>query len=466
MDDSVLALLRDQVAGIFIGAIFLFVGLAGSAIAAIRGRGGVRILVWFGIFNSMYGARLLAQTEAAFHVLPRSLWASRPYVIWIITYLILIPALLFWMELSLGRLRRILQITAILASLVGVAGVCFVIVTGHPDTFLYNNLLVIWSFLIVGIVNVIPRLAKKYLVVQSPVSAIGTMVLAIAVIYTNLKIFNLPSSNYLEPIAFAIFVFSLGYVTVEKLSADERRLLSIESELEVAREIQNSILPSGTPDLKRLRIHAAYLPMTAVAGDFYEFIPVDENRLGILVADVSGHGVPAALIAAMIKMAMQSVIACAEDPAAVLRGLNQSLSGQLRGQFVTAAYLWLDTEVGKGLYSAAGHPPLLLYRDGKMQSIESNGLLFGVTKHADYPVHELSLEVGDRFLLYTDGVVEAENAAGESFGDSKLEQVVRDNQSQSPGELSKRMLDEVRRWQPASVTQQDDITLLIVDVMQ
>ena len=414
----------------------------------------------------MYGARLLAQTEAAFHVLPRSLWASRPYVIWIITYLIIVPALLFWMELSLGGLRRILQITVIAASLAGVAGVCLVIVTGHPDKFIYNNLLVIWSFLIVGIVNVIPSLAKKYLVVQSPVSAIGTMVLAIAVIYTNLKIFNLPSSDYLEPIAFAIFVFSLGYVTVEKLSADERRLLSIESELEVAREIQNSILPSGTPDLKRLRIHAAYLPMTAVAGDFYEFIPVDENRLGILVADVSGHGVPAALIASMVKMAMQSVMACAEDPGAVLRGLNLSLSGQLRGQFVTAAYLWLDTEVGRGLYSAAGHPPLLLYRDGKMQSIESNGLLFGVTKHSDYPVYELSLEAGDRILLYTDGVVEAENIAGESFGDSKLEQVVRENHSQPPGELSQRMLDEVRRWQPVSVTQQDDITLLIVDVIQ
>jgi len=100
-----------------------------------------------------------------------------------------------------------------------------------------------------------------------------------------------------------------------------------------------------------------------------------------------------------------------------------------------------------------------------MQGIESNGLLFGVTKHCDYPVYELSLEAGDRFLLYTDGVVEAENAAGESFGDSKLEQVVRENRSQSPGESSQRILDEVRRWQPVSVTQQDDITLLIVDVM-
>ncbi len=118
--------------------------------------------------------------------------------------------------------------------------------------------------------------------------------------------------------------------------------------------------------------------MEAVAGDFYEFIAVDENRTGILVADVSGHGVPAALIAAMIKVAMQSVMHCAHDPGEVLRELNRILSPQLRAQLVSAAYLWLDTENRVGSYSAAGHPPLLHWREGKLERIESNGVLFGV----------------------------------------------------------------------------------------
>src|ERR1700747_3760641 len=98
--------------------------------------------------------------------------------------------------------------------------------------------------------------------------------------------------------------------------------------------------------------------MAAVPVDFYDFIPVDEKRMGILVADVTGHGVPAALIASMIKVAMQSVMACADEPGEVLRGLNRILYGLLRDQFVSAAYLWLDTGNCKGLYSAAGHPPL------------------------------------------------------------------------------------------------------------
>ena len=132
----------------------------------------------------------------------------------------------------------------------------------------------------------------------------------------------------------AVLLFSFGYVALQTVLASERRLLAIKSELAIAREIQASILPSVVPETSRLRVAAAYHPMTAVAGDFYDFVPVDKNRVGFLIADVSGHGVPAALIASMIKVAMQSVEPCARDPQAVLHGFNRALSRQLRGQLV------------------------------------------------------------------------------------------------------------------------------------
>ena len=204
--------------------------------------------------------------------------------------------------------------------------------------------------------------------------------------------------------------------------------------------------------------------MTAVAGDFYEFVPVDENRVGVLVADVSGHGVPAALIASMIKVAMQSVVTCARAPADVLRGLNRILSGQLHDQFVTAAYLFIDTENRRAAYSAAGHPPLLRSRGDKLERIESNGIVFGVVPDPDYPVCEMPINPGDRFLLYTDGVIEPENASGDSFGDCKLDQIVRHNQSRPATELVDQLLSEIHHWQPPSLAQQDDITLIIIDV--
>ena len=166
----------------------------------------------------------------------------------------------------------------------------------------------------------------------------------------------------------------------------------------------------------------------------------------------------------MIKVAMQSVVSRADDPPEVLRGLNRTLSAQLRGQFVTAAYLWLDTEIRKASYSAAGHPPLLRWSGGRLERIESNGLLFGVSPDSDYPVCDLPLNPGDRFRIYTDGVTEPENVEGDSFGDGKLEQVVRNNQSRPPSDLSDQLLFELRRWQPASATQHDDITLIVIDV--
>jgi len=167
----------------------------------------------------------------------------------------------------------------------------------------------------------------------------------------------------------------------------------------------------------------------------------------------------------MIKVAMQSVVKCADDPSSVRRGVERALSGQLRGQFVSAAYLWPDTENRKALYSAAGHPPLLRWSQSKLESTQSNGLISGVESGCDYPVCEMSITTGDRFLLYTDGLIEPENTNGESFGDRRLEEIVLDNQSRPPSELSDRLLSELRHWQAASTTQQDDITLIVIDVL-
>lgn len=468
MEEQVLTVVRDQVGAIALGTVLMFVGVMAFAIAAIRGRGAVRILVWFGLLSLLWGVRIMASVPAAFSVLPPSLWSSRLAVIAILSYVTVIPALLFFLELSRGGLRRWLQMMLVADLVICLAGIYSVLFTGSPYRYIrFSNVLVIGLVLIVATVIWVPSLSLRFGFPRHWVSQLGLLGTGLATLYTNLTGFlHLPEHGFIEPVAFAIFVFTLGYVLVERIVSDGRRLLSIESELAIARDLQSSTLPSGVPDITSLRISAAYLPATAVAGDFYEFIPVDRHRVGFLIADASGHGVVAALIAAMIKVAMQSLVSCAQQPGEVLRGLNRILGGQLRGQLVSAAYLWLDTEKGHASYSAAGHPPLLCWRQGRLDWIESNGLLIGVIPDPDYPVCEFSLNAGDRFLLYTDGVVEPENAAGVSFGDSRLEEVIRSNRSKSPMELSSQIMTEIRRWQPASMTQQDDITLIVVDVAQ
>ena len=457
-----LPMVRDQFAGIALGSVFLVTGIAASCIAAVRSLRAARFLfLWQGIFAALYGARvLLRDTPPVLSLLPKSTWHFRLYAASMITYLIVIPALFFWLALSRGRLRLIFQATLAAAFGIATAGITAGLTTGSLDRFIsWNSVLSIWTLLVLMVVNAVPSLAKRFLTFQSPVAAFGVLISAAGAIYTNLMVVlgHVPNAA-LEPLAIALFFVSLVWVAAQKLIADQRRLLSIENELAIAREIQTSILPDGSPGLEGLRISAAYRPMTDVAGDFYDFVPIDKNRVGFLIADVSGHGVPAALIAAMIKVAMQSAVPCADDPGAVLSALNRSLSGQLRGRFVSASYLLIDRENGKALYSAAGHPPLLHWREGKLERIESNGIVFGVMPDPDYPVRDMAIRPGDRFLLYTDGLIEPENARGESFGERRLEQVLRDHRERSPSELLDQLLGEIRTWQRASQPQQDDIT--------
>jgi sigma-B regulation protein RsbU (phosphoserine phosphatase) len=462
------AITRDQLADIMFGTLFLFLGLAACAFAAVRRREEVRLLVWLGAWSAMYGAQLLTGSPAVVGVLPHGIQRTVPFLWTASVYLQLPVALIAWLELSIGRVRVFLQAMALLSVSIGIAGIGFFLMTGsHNKLLVYNKFLAAVALLVLVVVVSMPQLTHKFLVLPNrAVVVVGTLTFALEGLHYNLSwAFHYKTTTITGSLAFAALLFSFGYVAVRILLAKERRLSSIENELEIAREIQTSILPSGNPELKNLRIATAYRPMTAVAGDFYDFIAVDQNRTGILVADVTGHGIPAALIASMIKVAMQSVRHCAHEPEEVLRGLNRILSPQLRAQLVSAAYLWLDTENGVASYSGAGHPPLLHWREHDVERIESNGLLLGVMPEPEYPVWDIHIKPGDHFLLYTDGVIEAQNAHGDMFGDSKLEEVIRGNHSRLASEFLNQLLSEIGHWQTAAVDQQDDITLIVVDIV-
>jgi sigma-B regulation protein RsbU (phosphoserine phosphatase) len=468
LQDQALAVLRSQFTDIVFGTVFLLVGFAACGIAAMYRRSGVRVLVFLGVWSAMYGARPLADSMTKMGILPHWFQAGVPYMDTVILYLILVVATLAWMELTAGKLRSFLKVVTVVGMVIGLAGIVYFIFTGVDDRLiLYNHLLATCSLAVLVTVVAVPGLSRKFLVIQDRgVLLVGTLVFAVEALYVNLsRPLRYPSSSLWDDLGFAVLLFSFGYVALRNVIGNQWRLQAIEKELAIAREIQTAIIPSHTPELSNLRITAAYRPMTYVAGDFYDFISVDQHRVGLLVADVSGHGVPAALIASMIKVATRSIVPCAHDPREVLRGLNRALSGQLRNQFVTASYLWIDTENHTALYSAAGHPPLLRWREGKLERIESNGLLFGVMPEPDYPVCDMPIIPGDRFLLYTDGLTEPENSRGIPFGDRKLEQVIRRNQSCPASDLADQLFAEIRDWQPATDTQQDDITLIIADVI-
>lgn len=468
-EDAVLQELHTQLTDIVLGTVFLSIGATACAIAAIRRRAGVGILVWWGIWSGLYGLQTLHGAPAALAVLPRSLQSVAPYVNTAVAYLVLVAALLAWHELALGKLRSLIRMEVAAALAIALLGISTFVLGGADDTWMfYNNLLAVFAALTLLIAFLLPGFSRFLVLPNSSILTGSTLIFAVGVLYTNLSTFlHYRVVPVLDSFSFAALLLSLGYVALEIMLTHERRLLSIETELETARQIQASILPARVPELENLRIAASYLPMASVAGDFYHFFRPDNHHLGILVADVSGHGVPAALISSMIKVALQSVTASAHDPAQVLGGLNRILSSEASGQIASAAYVWIDAENRNALYSAAGHPPLLCWRNdcGEIQHIESNGLLFGITPDSEYPVCNVPLKPSDRLLLYTDGITETENAAGEAFGDRKLEEVVCNHRLQPAAELSVQVLSALQRWRPAAVSQQDDITLIVVDVL-
>jgi phosphoserine phosphatase RsbU/P len=244
----------------------------------------------------------------------------------------------------------------------------------------------------------------------------------------------------------------------------ERQLQTIQGEMDTAREIQLSILPREIPTIKGLDIAARYIPMTSVAGDFYDFLPIDEKRIGILVADVSGHGMPAALISSMLKIALDGQAACATDPARVLAGLNHALCGKFKGHFVTAAYVVVDTERQSLLYAGAGHPPLVIMDQSARQArhFTENGLFLGFFPQATYTAVEIPFKAGDWGVLYTDGIVEMTDPSEEQFGLDRLKQFLQDHHDLSPGQFVDALLEELSRWscRASSWDPDDDVTLL------
>lgn len=245
------------------------------------------------------------------------------------------------------------------------------------------------------------------------------------------------------------------------------QLLALNNELEMAREIQLSILPHTLPKLPGLDIAARFLPMNSVAGDFYDFIQIDDKHLGILIADVAGHGLPSALIASMLQVALSAQVAYASEPEKVLWGLNKALCGKFTQNFVTAAYVYVDLEKNLMRYAGAGHPPILQYRSStaKTAQVLENGIVLGVFDEATYQTLEFALEPGDRHVLYTDGILEAASPASELYGAERFMRFMEKNHVLNAEQFADTFLRELANWrgQSGDQGQQDDITLLLFD---
>lgn len=241
----------------------------------------------------------------------------------------------------------------------------------------------------------------------------------------------------------------------------ERRRL--ERELAIARDIQRSFLPSRAPDVPGFDLAGTSISHDQVGGDYYDFIPVSETRLGLAIADVSGKGIPAALIMAGFRMSLLAEIRNEFAIRAVMRKVSLLLHESTeRDKFVTAFYGVLDWKNGVLIFSNAGHnPPMLVHRDGTCEKLTEGGVALGVLPDARYEERPIMVNPGDVLVLYTDGVSEAENVRGEQFGEQRLEDLVRRCAHLKAAEILDRIVAAVTDW-AGERGATDDLTLIVV----
>ena len=257
-------------------------------------------------------------------------------------------------------------------------------------------------------------------------------------------------------------------VTVERARLTrellERRRL--EKELAIAREIQASFLPEAPPTLPGIDLAGTTITHDEVGGDYYDFIPVSDSRLGIAIADVSGKGIPAALIMAGFRMSLLAEVRNEFAIRAVMRKVNSLLHESTdRDKFVTAFYGLLDHRNRVLTFSNAGHnPPILFRHEGKIQYLSEGGVALGVLADATYEERPIALRPGDVLLFYTDGVSEAESPSGEQFGVQRIEQLVAASPEADAATIMRSLVARVQEWSAGG--QSDDLTLVVLKVAE
>ena len=247
-------------------------------------------------------------------------------------------------------------------------------------------------------------------------------------------------------------------------SRDE--LVAIRRELGVAARMQESILPTDFPTDPRYEIHATMTPALEVGGDFYDFFKLEDGRMGIVMADVSGKGVPAALFMMVSRTLMKGTAIGEADPAKALAEVNRLLvESNEESMFVTLFYASFDPAEGRMEFANGGHNlPYVVKHNGEVHQIDcDSGVVLAVLPGFEFPGGTLELEPGDVVFFYTDGITEAMNEDGEEFGDDALADMLGEVAGRDAATISERVVEAVR-LHAGEAPQSDDITCLCLRV--
>lgn len=293
-------------------------------------------------------------------------------------------------------------------------------------------------------------------------------------------------------IAFFLFALGLGYkiqtikqeqekakediiqmqkIAIENIKMNQKQqemLVAMNQELKIARDIHQSILPQFVPQIPGVSIHVTYIPMAEIGGDMYEFYYNPQtNELGIFIADVAGHGIPAALLSSILKAAFSFHKNYYKEPDKFLKNINASIVSMENNQMASAAYLYLDLKNKTASYANSGHPPLLVWRR-KKKTIESyfpEGKMIGWLPDSGNKISKLTFESGDKFYLYTDGITEVRKTLTQIWGEDNLVNFLREYANVPVEEMVKDLLQTLRDFSGKENGFEDDISFIVIEIL-
>jgi two-component system, sensor histidine kinase ChiS len=258
-----------------------------------------------------------------------------------------------------------------------------------------------------------------------------------------------------------------GLLQLKKSVKDRAELNLIKREISIAQNIQKLLLGYKKPDIENISLTLRYFPMYEIGGDFYEITPIDENRIGILIADVSGHGIPAAFISGMLKVICNFHSKSAQNPAEFMQKINDAIYNFVEEQFITACYSVIDLKEMKIIQSNAGHWPMVIFRKTTSELIINfeNKMPLGCTLDEKYDNKEYDLKINDRLIFYTDGIIEIKNIENKMFGDRNFFRLIKAIGNYKLEDFADKIIETIKRWRNSpDGTFSDDVTLLAVDI--
>ncbi|MCZ8157482.1 MAG: PP2C family protein-serine/threonine phosphatase [Leptospira sp.] len=279
-------------------------------------------------------------------------------------------------------------------------------------------------------------------------------------------------------LSFSYFVFRYYLMMVRSLdeynlvlvnkNKELERLVAIDKDLELAKELQKSLLSSLQKGDENIDIISFNHSLHSVGGDYFDYIKDSMGNWGILICDVAGHGISSAVVAAMAKMAFTATSPYIQYPAKVFNSMNRNLHGKNRGMFITASYLYIDMESRVLSFVNAGHPIFFLIRNGspRLLDFKSKGRPLGIFPDSEYTVGKVSLEYGDRIFLYTDGIPDLSSPSLGAFGEDRLRQLLWDLRNEPFLKFHESIQKELSIFSKSWAHQDDDVSYILIELKE